>query len=105
MYNLDQYLNEKQNTNKYDGVREYCLREKVNEEYARTAIKKTHYFRMIRIAVMNNWRKWIKWDRDSENDQNCMKYNSKNNSSTTLPKHIATEKNCIQSINQLHELI
>ena len=57
MYNLDQYVNEKHNKNEYEGLREYCLCEKVNEEYARTAIKKTHYFRKIKIAVMDKLRK------------------------------------------------
>ena len=39
------FLHGYQNKDHYDNVREYCLRERVNEEYLRTLIKKLYSFR------------------------------------------------------------
>lgn len=69
MNSLYQYVMEKHNNNKYDGLREYCLREQVNEEYARTAIRKTYYSRKIKIAVLDKLRKWNMKNRSIRNNE------------------------------------
>jgi hypothetical protein len=45
------YEYEKLNKVVYDDLREFCLCERINEEYMRSLIKKNNYFGYIYIAI------------------------------------------------------
>jgi len=54
------YEYEKRNNDVHDGIREYCLCERINEEYLRTLIKKPNYFSIIMFALKSRVRNFAK---------------------------------------------